>query len=236
MSGVDRSFDPAAFDEYEASYDAALQRGLALSGESKEYFADARLRWMARFLASSGLSGRRVLDFGCGTGYATATAKRVINADEAIGVDLSAGLLAEATRRWSSPGIAFQHVKQLDPTPAFDLAFCNGVFHHIPVTDRATAISYIYTRLQPQGVLFFWENNPWNPGTRLVMRRIAFDKDAKLLSAAASRRLLTAGGFQVIRTAFLFYFPHFLASLRPLERFLERVPLGGQYCVVAVRR
>jgi trans-aconitate methyltransferase len=231
----DRSFDPAAFDEFEASYDAELQRGLALSGESKEFFADARIRWVERFLASRGLPSRRVLDFGCGTGYATATAKRLLNAKEAIGVDLSVGLLSEARRRWSSSGICFNHVRELNPEPAFDVAFCNGVFHHIPVTDRPAAVSYVYTRLRPRGVFAFWENNPWNPGTRLVMSKIAFDRDAQLLSARNSRHLLSAAGFRVLDTAFLFYFPHVLAALRPLERFMESLPLGAQYCVMATR-
>ena len=36
------------FDDYAGSYDAALNQGLALSGESKEYFAHERVRWLAR--------------------------------------------------------------------------------------------------------------------------------------------------------------------------------------------
>ena len=37
--------------------------------------------------------------------------------------------------------------------------------------------------LRPGGLFAFWENNPWNPGTRLVMSRIPFDRDAITLSA-----------------------------------------------------
>jgi len=33
------------FDDYAGNYDAALNQGLALSGEPKEYFARERVRW-----------------------------------------------------------------------------------------------------------------------------------------------------------------------------------------------
>src|SRR5438445_109754 len=35
------------FDRYAGTYDSALNRGLSVSGESKEYFAHQRVRWLA---------------------------------------------------------------------------------------------------------------------------------------------------------------------------------------------
>ena len=74
--------------------------------------------------------------------------------------------------------------------------------------------------------------NPWNPGTRLVMRRIPFDRDAKLLSPPHARELLTRAGFNVLRTDFLFLFPRVLSALRPPEGRLARFPVGAQYMVL----
>jgi len=34
------------FDGYAEDYDAALRKGLAVSGESKEYFAERRVEWL----------------------------------------------------------------------------------------------------------------------------------------------------------------------------------------------
>jgi hypothetical protein len=82
-------------------------------------------------------------------------------------------------------------------------------------------------------VFAVFENNPWNPGTRLVMRRIPFDRDAETLSPPAGRRLLRSAGFEVLRTDFVFFFPRALHILRPLERRLARLPLGAQYLVLA---
>jgi len=68
------------------------------------------------------------------------------------------------------------------------------------------------------------------------MRRIPFDRDAKLLSPPAARRLLRGTGFEVVSTDFLFLFPRLLAALRPLEARLARIPAGAQYLVLCRRR
>jgi hypothetical protein len=82
-------------------------------------------------------------------------------------------------------------------------------------------------------VFAFWENNPWNPGTRWVMSRIPFDRDAIKVGARRAVRMLEAAGFTVLRTEYLFIFPHALRRLRALERPLARFPLGAQYQVLA---
>ncbi len=78
-----------------------------------------------------------------------------------------------------------------------------------------------------------FENNPWNPGTRLVMSRIPFDRDAVLVRPGEARRLLEAAGLEPRFTGFYFYFPRWLGALRPIERRLVRLPLGAQYGVFA---
>src|SRR5262249_33285054 len=41
---------PASFDGYAQNYDAALNQGLAVSGEDKGFFARGRIAWLARCL------------------------------------------------------------------------------------------------------------------------------------------------------------------------------------------
>ena len=48
------------FDEYAENYDAALNQGLAVTGEGKDYFAAARIEWVARCLGDLGEKARRV--------------------------------------------------------------------------------------------------------------------------------------------------------------------------------
>ena len=89
--------------------------------------------------------------------------------------------------------------------------------------------------LAQDGTLALWENNAWNPGARIVMRRTAFDRDAIPLSPRVARRLVRAHGLTVERTDFLFYFPRALAFLRWTEPLFRRLPFGAQYCVFCTR-
>jgi SAM-dependent methyltransferase len=113
-----------------------------------------------------------------------------------------------------------------------DAVYCNGVFHHIPPESRLHAARQIMRLLRPGGCWFFWENNPLNPGTRWVMSRIPFDRDAITLRSGEARRLGEAAGARWIETTFHFYFPNALRALRGAEKWLRRLPLGGQYLVV----
>ena len=85
------------------------------------------------------------------------------------------------------------------------------------------------------GVLALWENNPWNPGTRFVMSRIPFDRDAVMLSARQAVHLVSGAGLTPMTIDHAFIFPRALNALRPLESWLAGWPLGGQYQVLARR-
>lgn len=228
------ALDPKSFDAYAADYDAALNEGLRFTGESKEYFARMRIAWVRRMLGGSFAPGWRCLDFGCGTGTAIPFLKRTMEAAEVVGVDTSEESCELARRQHAAAGTRFARPDELcELAGRFDFAYCNGVFHHIPTVARGEAAAQVFGALKPGGWFAFWENNPWNPITRLLMRLVPFDRDAVLLWPAEARRLLRAGGFVIERTDFLFIFPAALGALRPLERWLCKTPAGGQYLVLA---
>ncbi|HZQ06028.1 MAG TPA: class I SAM-dependent methyltransferase [Anaerolineae bacterium] len=224
--------DEAAFDEYAADYDAALNQGIAVSGEDKYFFAKGRVEWLAKCLAWYQYKPKRVLDFGCGTGSSTPFLLDVLGADSVVGVDISAKLVKIAQESYGSARAQFARMADYQPNAQFDLAFCSGVFHHIPLYQRATSLKYIFDSLRPGSLFALWENNPWNLGTRYVMAHIPFDKGAITLSPPTAQRLLQSGGFRVLRTDFLFIFPKMLAPLRAIEPALSRLPLGAQYQVL----
>jgi SAM-dependent methyltransferase len=229
---------PAQFDAHAESYDADLDSGLALSGEDKSYYARGRIGWFKQRLAASGdlPAAPRVLDFGCGDGFAAPLLRGMLGASSVTGVDVSAGLLDIARQRYAGAGIGFELLDQgWARAGEFDLAYTNGVFHHIPPDQRAKAFEQVRSALKRGGVFAFWENNPWNPGTRLVMRRIEFDRTAITISPPEGRRLLRAAGFSILQTDSLFYFPHLLRGLRWLEPTLAALPFGGQYLILARR-
>jgi SAM-dependent methyltransferase len=220
------------FDDYAGNYDDALNQGLSLSGESKGYFAHGRVRWLAARLADLGAQPSRVLDYGCGTGGTSPELLEQLHARMVVGVDASRESLDVARKAHTDPRLQFKAMSDLKPAGEFDVVYCNGVFHHVDPGQRLDALGYVHRSLSAGGYFGLWENNPWNPGTRLVMRRIPFDRDAKLLSPPHARKLLARAGFEVLRTDFLFLFPRALSALRLLDAVLARVPAGAQYMVL----
>lgn len=223
----------AEFDQFAENYDDCLNQALAASGEGKEFFARGRVEWLARRLGEYGYGVRSVLDYGCGTGYTTVLLRDVLHCESVVGLEASARPLERARREYGSAPGGFFTPSQYAPDRSVDVVYCNGVFHHIPRADRGGVIAYIYRCLRPGGIFAVWENNPWNPGTQWVMYRCEFDRDAVKIFPREAALLLRAAGFDVLRTDFQFFFPHFLKALRPLEPALSRVPLGGQYVVLA---
>lgn len=215
-------------------YDEMLNKGISLSGEDKYFFIRGRFLDLVENLPS-GKKIENLLDFGCGVGDATLLMKQYFPEAVITGCDTAAKAIKYASHKNSAEGtIRYVEIKNFQFINEFDLCFINGVFHHIPLEHRASAIKIIYDSLKPGGLLALFENNPLNPGTRMVMSRIPFDKDAITLTSQETRRMLVSAGFKIkIKPRFLFYFPKALRFLRPLERFFIHFPLGAQYYFLA---
>jgi SAM-dependent methyltransferase len=220
------------FDSYADNYDVALAQGISVSGENKAYFARRRVEWLRDCLSNSAAEHTQVMDYGCGTGSSAPYLLDVLGAKFIIGTDRSTKSLELAKKMFQSKQVQFSSMDGFQPDGSFDLVFCNGVFHHIPPDGRYGAIDYVFRSLRPGGIFAFWENNPWNPGTRYVMSRITFDRDAVTLSAPEARRLLRTGGFEILSTDFLFIFPKLLRWFRWIETYCSRLPIGAQYQVL----
>lgn len=223
----------ALFDLSE-EYDSMLNQGLALSGESKMYFIDGRLKDIRAQLKNEPPM-RRILDFGCGIGDATAALLRYFpEAEEIVGTDLSGEALEFARKKHPSEKLKFIHLNELNHSGHFDLCYVNGVFHHIEPENRPEAVNKILQSLRAGGLLALCENNPLNPGTQIIMSRIPFDRAAQKITWYNCKKMIRDAGFsKVLQTRFLFYFPRALSFLRPLEAWLVHLPLGGQYYVLA---
>jgi SAM-dependent methyltransferase len=220
------------FDRHANSYDRELGEALALSGEDREYFARGRSKQLAERLRRLDVAPHHLMDFGCGTGSTTPILLEIFGAESAIGLDPSLRSLDVAKQTYGSEQIHFFPVHEYRPAGDLDLAYCNGVFHHIPPADRGAALRLVRESLRPGGLFSFWENNPWNPGTRYVMAHCAFDEDAQTISPPKARAMLRAAGFKILQTDFAFVFPKFLGILRPLEKLLCHLPIGAQYHVL----
>jgi SAM-dependent methyltransferase len=221
------------FDQYASDYDRALQRGLSVSGEDKWYFARGRVDLLHQYTRKI-LSGplECIMDFGCGTGSAVPLLKQRFQARRVIGIDVSSASLEEARTAVTDSGCEFMLQAGYRPAQECDLVFTNGTFHHIPDAERPAALRFIRDSLKPGGIFALWENNPWNPGTRLVMSRIPFDRDAEPISPIKASKMLSIGGFQVVQKRFAFVFPRIFSIFRVLEPVLSSYPIGAQYVMI----
>src|ERR1041385_7822408 len=152
--------DIAEFDRFADTYDADLNQALSVSGETKDYFARARVQWLAKCLRESGTIPRVAMDYGCGIGDTTTLLRENFKLECIVGLDVSLRSVELARQKHGSSQCAFQTFEQYVPGGNVDLVYCNGVFHHIPVAERSVALRFIYGSLCPGGVFALWENNP----------------------------------------------------------------------------
>ncbi len=230
----EKPFKPhVSFDDYAGQYEQDCGKGLALAGEGPEYFSAARIQYTACWMTAVGASIlRRVADFGCGVGNSIPHFRRHLPEATLLGLDVSATSIRRA-QELHGESATFALVEEYIPAQDQELVYCNGVFHHIEPDDRDKWARRVSDMLAPGGYFALWENNPWNPGAMMVMRRIPFDRDAIPLAPPEARAVLIKAGFDIIGTRYRFYFPRSLSMLRVLERYAERIPLGAQYCVLA---
>jgi len=151
---------PTSFDDYAENYDETLAQGLAVSGEDSSYFARGRVLWLRDCLQQLGEKPRAILDYGCGTGSTAPLFHELLCADVVVGLDSSAQLIERPHQKYGSERSRFLQIDQYQPIAQVDLAYCNGVFYHIPVSKRDQVVAYIARTLRPGELFALWENNP----------------------------------------------------------------------------
>ena len=221
------------FDRYAPSYAELLDDPIR-SRFARDPIHFHRRKWILieRLLKQRGVTPRTLkwLDVGCGRGELLELAGR--NFAQAAGCDPSARMLPSNAS-----------FKTYEQTILAELPFDNGsvdfvtavcVFHHVHGRDRALLTDQIRRVLSPGGLCCIVEHNPWNPVTRAIVKRCPVDVDAELLTAREARGLLGASGFESIGTEYFLYLPERLfGTFGAFERALSRIPLGGQYAVLA---
>lgn len=231
---AERKFDE--FDQYAKDYREIHTKNVALSGADSYYFAEHKVKELKRFESNIDLS---LLDLGCGDGITEFFIHQHFPKWICTGIDVSVKSIEEATaRNLSSASYLAYNGEQIPfPEHQFDIVFVAAVLHHVDPSLHEGVSSEIRRVLKPGGRIYIFEHNPINPVTRHLVNTCEFDKDAKLLGHAYTKRLLKTSGFQKIALRFILFFPRkgWLSKLIGLERFLTWLPLGGQYFYRAIK-
>src|SRR5205823_12162398 len=87
--GVNEKMKPAEenkpeFDKFARDYEALFKPWLKIAGGSREFFARARLNWLADLLRNQQIAPKRVMDFGCGTGISLPLLADILGAEQVI--------------------------------------------------------------------------------------------------------------------------------------------------------
>jgi ubiquinone/menaquinone biosynthesis C-methylase UbiE len=229
----------AEFDKFADNYHTLHQANLALSGEAPEYFAEYKVRDLARLLRAHApaLAHGRLLDFGAGIGSSVPFLRKYFPSAHLTCVDVSTQSLAIGVARFSQEAnfVAFDGDRLPFAEAAFDCIFVGCVLHHIVPVEHGRLFAELRRVLRPEGRLMVYEHNPLNPLTVRTVKSCPFDDDAVLVRAGTLSALLKANGFRNRSIRYRVFFPHALRWLRPLEDSLGWLPLGAQYYVIASR-
>lgn len=165
-----------------------------------------------------------VLDVGCGTGVLAA---EVAGAGfEAVGVDVSPGMLAEAAGRGLAGVFAAFSTALPFADDTFNLAITVATLHHLETPARvALTISEMARVVRPDGYVVIWDHNPLNPYWPILMKRVPQDSgEERLVPLAEVLAGARAAGLQVVAARRLGLIPDFVpARLMPLARLAEQV-------------
>jgi SAM-dependent methyltransferase len=116
---------------------------------------------MLGYVAPEDFDGRRLLDFGSGSGSSALVLARMLPRTEIVGVDLDARYVELARLRAAHHGLQRLEFR-VSPGPTelpaelgtFDFVSFSAVFEHLLPAERVTLLPRVWETLRPGGVLF----------------------------------------------------------------------------------
>ena len=219
------------FDEYAHEYSDLLRDPIRDGFVTDPRFFHQR-KWMLirNFFArhKTDLTRLQWLDVGCGRGELLELAGS--HFDRAVGCDPSVRMME--TCRTNEVYEQPSPVELPFPNSSFDFVTAVCVYHHVHGKARDDLTRAVHRVLRPGGIFCMIEHNPWNPATRLIVKRCPVDADAELLTARSARRLVRSEPFSILETDYFLYLPQkIFRYASAVEGALHKLPFGGQFAV-----
>ena len=116
---------------------------------------------MRAFFDFEAMRGKRILDFGCGSGASTMCLARLFPDSEIVGVELEESLLSIAEARRAHYGFANVRLMRSpsgmalpDGVGEFDLVVLSAVYEHLLPNERGQILRQVWSKLNAGGILF----------------------------------------------------------------------------------
>ena len=193
-------------DRHEIEYPDEFVTGLEwMWGEG--FMSPGGAEEVGALLSGVDLSGKTVLDIGCGVGGVDLVLVRDYGVGQVIGIDIEAQLIEQARARVQAAGLAEQiDCRLVEPgalpftEASLDVVFSKDSMIHIP--DKAAAYAEIFRVLKPGGQMivsdWFGSDQPETPEFKEWLIIVHLNFAMGTLKAAA--QLLADTGFETIRT------------------------------------
>lgn len=202
----------------------------AATGEDSYYFSMLKVKELTFFEKNK---QQQVLDIGCGDGVSEIYFQYFFSEFKVFGVDISeASILKAKTKSLSNTEFSkYDGITLPFSDSRFDIVFIACVLHHVEINKQFAFIEEAMRVLKTGGRLYIFEHNPFNPITQHLVNTCVFDKGVRLIRPGVLKRRLKKARATVLSLNFILFFPRhklFHAFLF-LEKYLKRIPIGGQY-------
>jgi len=211
------------FDEVAERYKESLERNHRFIPGDVEFYSEYKVRIAADIHTGQCDS---ILDYGCGVGLSLPHLKRYFPKARIHAHDPSIKSIEVAQKNYHYVNFDISQGK-------FDLIFVAGVMHHIPRETLQMEISKIFGLLSEKGKLVIFEHNPFNPITRRLVSTCEFDVGSELISTQELINQFNKAGhpLEIAKKGYCLFFPPALKALSFCERYMRKLPFGGQYFV-----
>ena len=210
------------FDNYADNYKDYITKSLGNIENNLNYFHIKKSEILKKEL---GYQPKKILDLGCGVGTMLGLMIDKFSGSSFYAYDESKKSMDYIKKIFPK----INCLENLKTNEKFDLIFLSSVVHHVKSTDRDVFFKNIYNLLSPNGVMFIFEHNPYNPITLKMVANCEFDADAELIKKNDLINLCKKNNFEIIKSGYIHFFPSKLGFLFKLESYLKWFFLGAQY-------
>ncbi len=210
------------FDNYADNYKEYITKSLGNIEDNLNYYHIKKSEILKKEL---GHQPKKILDLGCGVGTMLGLLIKSFQGSIFYAYDESKKSMEYIKKNY--PNINCLH--SLDTEEKFDLIFLSSVIHHVKSHERDSLFKNIHNLLNPDGIMFIFEHNPYNPITLKMVANCEFDADAELIKKKDLIQICERNNFKLNKSGYIHFFPSRLGFLFKFENFLKWFFLGAQY-------